>query len=397
MSVFISYRSEGGKHLAESIYKGLCAEYDVFLDTESLRSGHLDSAIIERIKSCTDFLLIITENVVDRGVEPEDWIHQEATIAFEENKNIIPIFVGIQNFPLNIPDSIKSISRYNGILWTDSVTTINKIKSFLLSNKRYILTVEKSEFEIILSAASKEELKKLYRAFVKNGRSTADVEISIPNPVELSKLLIEDNVIATYGISVAEHMAQQSLLKKFYWIKETLEIAIEYMLQDEMLDACAIRRKELYIKKYGITKCGYTDDEGLDNFYWTPFLWFEIIEEMLKELLYDRYETYGSIPNMIAIDCFAKTRSGKEIWGFLSYVLGNRNADEKSKLVEVICKPGGRADYMDIPLIDLVEHVYPDFYYNIGLLKSNKTMYSFEAVSKYNGIFNLWYYCFGLH
>ena len=47
MSVFISYRRDGGKPVAEAICDALYKEYDVFLDTKSLGSGHFDSAIVE--------------------------------------------------------------------------------------------------------------------------------------------------------------------------------------------------------------------------------------------------------------------------------------------------------------------------------------------------------------
>ena len=59
--------------------------------------------------------------------------------------------------------------------------------------------------------------------------------------------------------------------------------------------------------------------------------------------------------------------------------------------------PGGRADYLDIPLLILTNYVYPDFYYNIGLLKTNHKNQSFDSVNKYKGVFNLWYYRFGMH
>ena len=57
--------------------------------------------------------------------------------------------------------------------------------------------------------------------------------------------------------------------------------------------------------------------------------------------------------------------------------------------------PGGRGDYMDIPLHSLAFHVYPDLYYNIGLLKTNKTTQSFEKVNQYKDVFNLWHYYIG--
>ena len=397
MSVFISYRRDGGKPVAESIYQSLCDEYNIFLDIESLKNGYFDSAIIERIEKCSDFIVIITKTVFDRCTDPNDWIFHEAQIALRENKNIIPIFVGIQKFPSNVPEPLKEICRYNGIFWIDKGITCTKIKSFLVSNRRYKLSVVCTGDQIALSPETKEDLKGLYRRFLKNGRNPTDIEIYIPYTNELSKLIIRQDVAKAYGIDFAKHLAEQSFLKKIKWIKEALEIAIEYLIQDEMIDSCAMKLKKLYVKKYGVGNCVFKDEEDIEFFYWTCFLWFDIIEELLKELLLDRYYIYGNSRDFTEIDCFVETRSGKEIWGFSTFV--SKLSEDKSytELMNIINVPGGRGDYMDIPLHSLAFHVYPDLFYNIGLLKANKTMHSFEKVNQYKDVFNLRHYYIGLH
>lgn len=397
MSVFISYRRDGGKAAAESIYQALCDEYNIFLDTESLRNGCFDSTIIEHIKNCSDFILIITETVFNRCAEPDDWIFHEAKIALQEKKNIIPVFVGIQNFPSNVPEPLKEICRYNGIFWIDQDTTCAKIKTFFISNKRYKLSVERSGNQIVLDAEAQKELIELYRRFLKNGRRPTDIEIYIPDTKELSKPIIRQDIAKEHGIDFAEHLAEQSFLKKIKWIKEVLEIAVEYLIQDEMIDSCAMKLEELYVQKYGVGNCAFQDEEGIAFFYWTPFLWFDIIEELLKELLFDRYYVYSRSREFTEIDCFVQTQSGKAIWGFSSFVSKLSDGTSYTELMNRIKLPGGRGDYMDIPLHSLAFHVYPDLFYNIGLLKANKTRQSFEKVNQYKDVFNLWHYYIGLH
>ncbi len=151
----------------------------------------------------------------------------------------------------------------------------------MVSNKRYKLSVVRSGNQIALGSETKEELKELYRRFLKNGRNPTDIEIYIPYTNELSKLIIRQDVAKEHGIDFAEHLAEQSLLKKIKWIKEALEIAIEYLLQDEMIDSCAMKLKELYVKKYGVGNCVFNDEEGIEFFYWAPFLWFDIIEDSI--------------------------------------------------------------------------------------------------------------------
>ena len=159
MSVFISYRRDGGEQIAKSVFQYLYEEYNTFLDTESLKNGRFAPIIEKRIVECSDFIMVVTENIFDRCAEPYDWIFHEAQIALRENKNIIPIFVGIRKFPSNVPELLKKICDYNGIFWADKDVTCAKVKSFLVSNRRYKLTVTKSGNRIVLSQATQEELK----------------------------------------------------------------------------------------------------------------------------------------------------------------------------------------------------------------------------------------------
>lgn len=341
--------------------------------------------------------MVVTENIFDRCAEPYDWIFHEAQIALRENKNIIPIFVGIRKFPSNVPELLKKICDYNGIFWADKDVTCAKVKSFLVSNRRYKLTVTKSGNRIVLSQATQEELKELYRRFLKNGRTPTDVKIYIPEPVELSKLIIRQDIVKDHGADFAAYFAEQSLLSKIGRVKETLETAIEHLLQDEMIDYCATKLRERYLKKHGAVNCIFRDEKGMELFYWTPFLWIDIIEELLKELLLDRYSVYLNSKDFTAIDCVVETRNREKIWWFTSFISKLFEDEPYSQLMNIINMPGGRGDYMDIPLYSLAFHVYPDLYYNIGLLKTNKTLRSFEKVDQYKGVFDLRHYCIGLH
>lgn len=396
MSVFISYRRDGGEQIAKSVFQYLHEEYSTFLDTESLKNGGFAPVIEKRIEECDDFIIVVTKNVFNRCAEPYDWIFHEAQIALRQNKNIIPIFVGIRKFPSNVPELLIKICDYNGIFWADKEETCAKIKSFLISNRRYKLTVTKSGNRIVLSQATQEELKELYRRFLKNGRTPTDVEIYIPEPVELSKLIIRQDIVKDHGTDFATYFAEQSLLSKIGRVKETLETAIEYLLQDEMIDYCATKLRERYMKKYGVVNCIFRDEKGMELFYWTPLLWIDIIEELLKELLLDRYSVYFNSKDFTAINCVVETRSRKEIWRFASFISKLFEDESYSQFMNKINMTGGRCRYVDIPLHSLAFHVYPDLYYHIGLLKTNKTLRPFEEVGQYEGVFDLRHYCIGL-
>lgn len=115
--IFISYRREGGEHLALLIYHQLRYDgYSVFLDVESLRKGKFDEALFDRIREATDFVLILPPGALDRCGNPEDWVRQEIEFAMQEKKNIIPIMMeGFDNWPENLPETMKEIGKFNGL------------------------------------------------------------------------------------------------------------------------------------------------------------------------------------------------------------------------------------------------------------------------------------------
>ena len=397
MSVFISYRRDGGKPVAEAICDALYKEYDVFLDTKSLGSGHFDSAIVEEIKKCSDFVMLITETVFNRCAEPDDWIFHEAKIALAEHKNIIPIFVGITSFPGNVPGPIKEICRFNGIFWSDKDATCPKLKSFLVSNRRYVLSAVRNGKRIGLDEASKEDLKELYRRFTENGRSPTEVQIRIQDAKDMSLLLLDQGMVDNFGTEQAERFAEQSLLQREKGLHRTLETAVEYMLQDEILDTCSVQLQDVYVTRYGIPNCFFRDKNGLKMEYWTPFMWIDIIEELLKQLLYNRYYVYANSKDFLALDCFLETHAGKEIWSFCSFIPKESGNPVYEQFMDMLNHPGGHAACMQIPLRSLAFYVYPDFYASIGALKTNQLSQSFDEVAACKNAFNLCHYFCGLH
>ena len=65
--VFISYRRDGGDMTAMYIYQALKERgYDVFYDLEVLRAGKFNDALLENIRSCKDFVLILSPHALDR-------------------------------------------------------------------------------------------------------------------------------------------------------------------------------------------------------------------------------------------------------------------------------------------------------------------------------------------
>lgn len=114
--VFISYRRDGGEHLAKMIRDSLTERgYHVFFDVESLRSGEFNTALYDVIEHCKDIVLICSPRALDRCANDDDWVRQEIECAIKHKKNIIPIMARGFVFPEVLPESIDNIRWMNGL------------------------------------------------------------------------------------------------------------------------------------------------------------------------------------------------------------------------------------------------------------------------------------------
>ena len=82
--IFISYRRDNGWDTAKHLRDILTAKgYSVFFDVDSLRSGNFNTALLDVIKNCTDFIIILSPNSLDRCVNEGDWVRRELACALQ--------------------------------------------------------------------------------------------------------------------------------------------------------------------------------------------------------------------------------------------------------------------------------------------------------------------------
>ena len=210
---------------------------------------------------------------------------------------------------------------------------------------------------------------------------------------------VRSDISTSYGIEFARHYAQQSILKRLQWYKKSLVYAIEFLLQDTMLDPVGMKIRQHYIDKYGISNCYYLDKEGVEHFYWTAFLWIDVIEEMLKEITLEsgRDYYYGNKRDKYReVDLFIRNSQGEEIWSFSSYITINPD-DKKYSSLDRLFKSFSWGDFVDIPVLDLAFLIYPDLYFEIGSMKADSNNSIYKKLVDIKGIFNLMYYYIGVH
>lgn len=116
--IFISYRRDGGIDSAVALQSTLKhMHYRVFLDVDSMHTGRFDTTLLERIKECQDFLLILSPGALTRCKDENDWVRREIEYAISLKKNIIPIICdggGVaERLNAELPESLASLPLYN--------------------------------------------------------------------------------------------------------------------------------------------------------------------------------------------------------------------------------------------------------------------------------------------
>lgn len=114
--IFVSYRRDGGEALACLISEKLKQSgYETFYDVDSLRSGKFNEEIFRVIDSCTDIVVVLPQNGLDRCKNEGDWVRKEIAYSIKANKNIIPVMMRNFEFPPELPQDINDLRHFNGI------------------------------------------------------------------------------------------------------------------------------------------------------------------------------------------------------------------------------------------------------------------------------------------
>ena len=113
--VFVSYRRssfESANLIAEKLRS---MGYSVFFDVESLRSGNFNEQLFNVIDNCSDFVLVLPPNALDRCVNEDDWVRKEVIHAMQGKKNIIPVMLAGFEWPTPMPNGLEELSKYQAI------------------------------------------------------------------------------------------------------------------------------------------------------------------------------------------------------------------------------------------------------------------------------------------
>ena len=144
--VFVSYRR------SDAFTANLVAEklkalgYSVFFDVETLRGGVFNEQLYEVIQNCSDVVLVLPPNGLDRCVLEEDWIRKEICYAMECKKNIIPVLLAGFDWPSPMPKGMEQLKFYQAVTATSAEyfdLSIKKLATYFKSKpsvKRKLVT-----------------------------------------------------------------------------------------------------------------------------------------------------------------------------------------------------------------------------------------------------------------
>lgn len=113
--VFVSYRRSAYDTANLIAVKLRHAGYKVFFDVDTLTAGKFNEQLLEVIKSCKDFILVLPEKALDRCHQQDDWIRRETVCALENHRNIIPVLLDGFSWPQEMPEGMEELRNYQAV------------------------------------------------------------------------------------------------------------------------------------------------------------------------------------------------------------------------------------------------------------------------------------------
>lgn len=151
---FISYRRKDTSLEVKNLYDAsLKRGHSTFCDIYSLGSGKFDEELQNVIDGCTNFILVLGPQSLDKCIDESDWLYKEINEAIEKKKNIICVFTSRSfEFPETLPSQIDNIRYQNGlvfdIFYFDAF--LDKLVSlFFASKETHSVSDESRDFVII--------------------------------------------------------------------------------------------------------------------------------------------------------------------------------------------------------------------------------------------------------
>lgn len=155
---FICYRPEDGGAEARLILQSLIKKgRRVFLDVRDTNRGRvLDTSVLTYISKIPTFIVILSPHALDRTVEEGDWFRREIAHAIETKRNIIPVVLPGFTYPSQLPDDIRPLQRYMGVVYSDEFLNAmaDRIVEMMVPSRSGVLLRRIVELSTVVAAAT---------------------------------------------------------------------------------------------------------------------------------------------------------------------------------------------------------------------------------------------------
>ena len=135
---FISYRRSTGFFPAKMIRDRLNQlGISCFLDLDESSAGKFNIRLLDAIRQCKCFILVLTKGSLDECIDEQDWITKEVEIALDNDKIIIPVRFDDFTWPAHLehelPESIRELEMTDSVAMTSDYfdAEISKLISFM--------------------------------------------------------------------------------------------------------------------------------------------------------------------------------------------------------------------------------------------------------------------------
>ena len=252
ITVFISYRREGGEHFARSITEHFLRKYkniDLFYDIESMKTGDFNRQIYREIKKRDCMILLLPKHALDRCVNPGDWVRLEIAYALQCGKPIIPMEMEGFEWPEELPADINAVRYKQGMRASNDMfeARMEKLAQMIHEavGKKY--RPKKNPLPFVLTAAATLLLAGLLLPHFLSGnpsgndaplpQTSLSETVSAPSSEQtISSLQVSDPYLALYAAAESSgsyfwRAAPAQLHSLKYWISDSEEASREQTLR----------------------------------------------------------------------------------------------------------------------------------------------------------------------
>lgn len=121
---FISYRRKDCSAHAQLIRSALQSArgMNVFVDVNELRPGPFDEALLGKIEAAPNFILVLSEDSLERCQNEGDWLRREIVHALKHGRHIVPVLLNGAVMPKaeTLPADMRDLTRWNAVRYDDT-------------------------------------------------------------------------------------------------------------------------------------------------------------------------------------------------------------------------------------------------------------------------------------